>query len=418
MISYKNSRRILKKSKIKIDNEILDVDNCINRVSADNIFSKVNNPAADNAAFDGYVIKSKDTKNLNKKKSRLFKILGTIAAGDKTIKKKFKNFQTFEIMTGSIIPKGFDTIIPIEQINFYPNKIKPKYILINKKIKKSQHIRFKGSDYKRGDLLIKKGTILQSNHILALKSLGVDSINVRKKPNILFFSTGNEISNKKKVSEWQVRNSNSHYIKSLGNNFLFNFKNGGILRDNQIVKFEKKIKKVFNSKIDIILTSGAVSAGKFDFIPTVVKKFKLSNYFKSVSIRPGKPLMFAKFKGKQKVIFGLPGNPISSAACFRFFVYPYLHEILGISEEKPFKAILKNHFIKKNNFTRFVKSKINTTKNGKIETEILKGQESFKIQSFIKSNIWTLLPSGKSKFKKGDIVDCYLPNYSQKILIH
>ncbi len=418
MISYKNSRRILKKSKIKIDNEILDVDNCINRVSANNIFSKVNNPAANNAAFDGYVIKSKDTKNLNKKKSRVFKILGTIAAGDKTIKKKFKNFQTFEIMTGSIIPKGFDTIIPIEQINFYPNKTKPKYILINKKIKKNQHIRFKGSDYKKGDLLIKKGTILQSNHILALKSLGVDSINVKKKPNILFFSTGNEISNKKKVSEWQVRNSNSHYIKSLGNNFLFDFKNGGILRDNQIVKFEKKIKKVFNSKIDIILTSGAVSAGKFDFIPTVVKKFKLSNYFKSVSIRPGKPLMFAKFKGKQKVIFGLPGNPISSAACFRFFVYPYLHEILGISEEKPFKAILKNHFIKKNNFTRFVKSKINTTKNGKIETEILKGQESFKIQSFIKSNIWTLLPSGKSRFKKGDIVDCYLPNYSQKILIH
>ncbi len=418
MISYKNSRRILKRSKIKIDNEILDVDNCINRVSAENIFSKVNNPAADNAAFDGYVIKSKDTKNLNKKKSRLFKILGTIAAGDKTIKKKFRNFQTFEIMTGSIIPKGFDTIIPIEQINFYPNKIKPKYILINKKIKKNQHIRFRGSDYKKGDLLIKKGTILQSNHILALKSLGVDFINVRKKPNVLFFSTGNEISNKKKVSEWQVRNSNSHYIKSLGNNFLFNFKNGGILRDNQIVKFEKKIKKVFNSKIDIILTSGAVSAGKFDFIPTVVKKFKLSNYFKSVSIRPGKPLMFAKFKGKQKVIFGLPGNPISSAACFRFFVYPYLHEILGISEEKPFKAILKNYFIKKNNFTRFVKSKINTTKNGKIETEILKGQESFKIQSFIKSNIWTLLPAGKSKFKKGDIVDCYLPNYPQKILIH
>ena len=89
---------------------------------------------------------------------------------------------------------------------------------------------------------------MQSNHILALKSLGVDSINVRKKPNILFFSTGNEISNKKKVSEWQVRNSNSHYIKSLGNNFLFNFKNGGILRDNQIVKFEKKNKKSFQFK--------------------------------------------------------------------------------------------------------------------------------------------------------------------------
>ena len=85
MISYKKSRNILKRSRIKIDNEVLQTDRCINRVAAENIFSKVNNPAANNAAFDGYVINSKDTKNLNKKKNKLFKILGTIAAGDKSI---------------------------------------------------------------------------------------------------------------------------------------------------------------------------------------------------------------------------------------------------------------------------------------------------------------------------------------------
>ena len=85
---------------------------------------------------------------------------------------------------------------------------------------------------------------------------------------------------------------------------------------------------------------------------------------------------------------------------------------MGIVEEKPFKAILQNEFTKKINFTRFVKSKINTTKNGNINVEILKGQESYKIQSFVKSNIWTLLPSGKSKFKKGEIVDCFFPHYS------
>ena len=417
MISYKRSINILKKSKIRIGDEILKVTDCLNRVSSNNIFSKVDNPADNNAAFDGYVINSKDTKNLNKKKSKLFKILGTIAAGDKTLKKKFKRFNTFEITTGSIIPKGFDTIIPIEQINFYPNKRNPKYILIDNKIKKYQHIRFKGSDYKKNDLLIKKGTILQSTHILALRSLGFTSILVKKKPNILFFSTGNEISNQNEIPKWKVRNSNSHYIKSLNSNLLFKFNNGGILRDKHQIKFEKEIKKIFKSKVDIIVTSGAVSAGKFDFIPTVIKKFKLSNYFKSVAIRPGKPILFAKIKGKPKVIFGLPGNPISSAACFRFFVYPYLQEILGLEAEKPLKAVLKKPFNKNINFTRFVKSKINTTKNGKIEIEILKGQESFKIQSFIKSNIWTLLPSGKSKFKKGDIVDCYFPNYSNKILI-
>ena len=417
MINYKQSIKILKRSKIKIKNEIVKSNDCLNRVVAINIFSKKNNPLADNAAFDGFAINSKDTKNLTKKKNKLFKILGTIAAGSKPLRQKLKKFQTLEIMTGGIIPMGADTIIPVEQIIFYPNKKNPKFILIDRKIKKNQHIRLKGSDYKKSDLLIKKGTILQSSHILLLKTLGVQKIKVKKIPNVLFFSTGNEMSNHKKIPVWKVRNSNSHYIQSLSKNFLFNFRNGGILKDQDELILKKEIKKMFNSKTDIIITSGAVSAGKFDFVPNIVKQFKLINYFKSVSIRPGKPILFAKIKGKQKAIFGLPGNPISSAACFRFFVYPYLQNLLGIAEEKPIKAILKNQFIKKINFTRFVKGKLNTTKNGKIEVIILKGQESYKIQSFEKSNIWTLLPIGKSKFKKGDIVDCFFPNHPNKTVI-
>ena len=415
MISYKRAKKILKSSKIIIQNELVKSSNCLNRVVAQDILSKSNNPAGDNAAFDGYAISSKDTNKLNKKKGRLFKILGTIAAGDKPNKKIKNKFQTVEIMTGGLMPKGFDTIIPIEKIIFYPNKKNPKFILINKKIKKNEHVRFKGSDYKKNDLLVKKGTILDADHILALKTLGIEKIKVKKIPNILFFSTGNEISNLRKIPDWKVRNSNSYYIKSLEKNFLFNFKNGGILKDKDELVFEKQIKKMLNSKIDIIITSGAVSAGKFDYVPKVVKKFKLSDYFKSVSIRPGKPILFAKIKGKQKVIFGLPGNPISSAACFRFFVYPYLRYLLDVKEEKPIKAILSNEFLKKINFTRFVKSRFDTTKDGKINVEILKGQESFKIQSFTKSNIWTVLPAGKSKFNKNEIVDCFLQNYPNKI---
>ena len=417
MISYKQSKRILKNSKIRIKDEIIRTNNCLNRISSENIKSNANNPSGDNAAFDGYAINSKDTKNLNKKKIKLFKILRTVAAGDKPNYKKIKRFQTVEIMTGGLLPKGFDTIIPIEQIIYHPNKKNPKNIVVDKKIKKNQHVRFKGSDYKKNDLLIEKGTVLQSNHILALKTLGIKNIKVKKIPNILFFSTGNEITNQENIPNWKVRNSNSYYIKSKVKNFLFNFFDGGILRDRDELVFENQIKKILHSKIDIIITSGAVSAGKFDFVPRIIKKFNLSNHFKSVAIRPGKPILFAKIKGKQKAIFGLPGNPISSAACFRFFVYPYLESLLGIEEEKPIKAILKNGFTKKENFTRFVKSKFNTTKDGKINVEILKGQESFRIKSFVKSNIWTVLPSGKSKFKKNQIVDCFFPNHPNNILI-
>ena len=131
-------------------------------------------------------------------------------------------------------------------------------------------------------------------------------------------------------------------------------------------------------------------------------------------IRPGKPILFAKIK--QKTIFGLPGNPISSAACFRFFVYPYIENLLNLTPEKPIKAILKNNYEKKKNLTRFIKSKLSTTKNGKVEVQLLPGQESFRINSFVKSNIWAVLPNGQSKFKKGQIIDCFFPNCSNKIL--
>ncbi len=414
MINYQQAKNILKKAKIKIQDEEILIKNSLNRVVAKDIISPSNHPLGDNAAFDGFAINSKDTKNLNKKNPKKFRILGSIAAGNKPLNKRVKKFDAIEIMTGGIISKPFNTIIPIEKINFYPSNQNPKFIIIDCKVNKNNHIRFKGSDYKKKQLVVKKGTIIQPNHILALKTLGVKKIKVKKKINIIFFSTGNEISNSNKIPSWKVRNSNSHYIENLNKNFLFNFKNGGILKDNHQNLFKSKIKKIIKSKINIIITSGAVSAGKFDYIPSVVKKFKNTHYFKSVMIRPGKPILFTKIR--QKAIFGLPGNPMSSAACFRFFVYPYIESILDLSPEKPIKAIVKNSFEKKKNFTRFINSRLYTTQNGKLEVELLPDQESFRINPFVKANVWSVLPQGKTRFKKGEIIDCFFPNYSNKFL--
>ena len=414
MINYQQAKNILRKAKIKIKDEEILIKNSLNRVLAKDVTSPSDHPLGNNAAFDGFAINSSDTKNINKKNVKHFKIIGSIAAGTKPFNKKIQKLEAIEIMTGGIISNPCNTIVPIEKIIFYPNKEKPQSIIINKKVNKHDHVRFKGSDYKKGQLVIKKGGIIQPNHILALKTLGIKKIKVKKKLNILFFSTGNEVSNSDKIPSWKVRNSNSHYIESLKNNFLFNFKNGGILKDHHHKLFKSKINKMLKSKIDIIITSGAVSAGKFDYIPSVVEQFKSSHYFKSVMIRPGKPVLFAKIN--QKAIFGLPGNPISSAACFRFFVYPFIENILDLHNEKPIQAILKNNYEKKKNFTRFIKSKLSTTKNGKLEVELLRGQESFRINSFVRSNVWAVLPHGQSKFIKGQIIDCFLPNHSNKIL--
>jgi molybdopterin molybdotransferase len=412
MIDYKKAKKILFKSKIKIENEKINCLKSLNRVCASNIYSSVNYPSGNNAAFDGFAVNSKETIKLNKRNIQKFEIIKTIAAGTNPKIYKLKKFQTIEIMTGAIIPKHFDTIIPIEKINFFQNGSKKKFIVINCKIKKHQHVRFAGSDYKKRDLVIKKGAIIKSSHILAFRTLGIKKIDVKKKPNILFFSTGNEITKNKIINDWQIRDSNRYYIKSISDNFLFNFKDGGILRDKDAKKFQNIISKKISSSTDIIITSGAVSAGKYDFIPSVISKFKLSNSFKGVGIRPGKPIVFAKIYKKNKSIFGLPGNPISSAACFRFFVYPYLLSILGAGKEKTIKARLKHNFIKKKNITRFLKVKLTSTNDGKSEIAILKGQESFKIKSFSASNAWGVFNAGQSIFKKKELIECYLLNNS------
>ena len=243
MISYQYSKSILKKATIKIKDENIKSTNSLNRVVSQNIYSEINYPSGDNAAFDGYAINSNATKNIKKRLPMNFKIIGLIAAGNKPLKMKVKKYDAVEIMTGAIIPKGFDTIIPIEQVIFNLNKQNKKYILIDRRINKYNHVRFAGSDFKKKEIVVKKNTVIQPNHILAFKTLGIKNITVKKKINILFFSTGNEISNSDNIPSWKVRNSNSHYINNLNENFLFNFKDGGILKDNHENIFRSKYPK-------------------------------------------------------------------------------------------------------------------------------------------------------------------------------
>ena len=416
MISYSKALNILKKNKILIKSETVLSKDSVGRVSSNNIYSPCNYPSADNTAFDGFAINSLDTKDLSIKKKRKFKIIKTLAAGDNPNIKKVKKFSVIEVMTGAIINKPFNSVIPIETIKFYPNKGKPNFIIVDKKIKKYEHLRFKGSDYKKGEKIISKGEIIKPSHILAFKTLGIKKLSVKKIPKIIFYSTGNEITNKLNVPNWKIRNSNSYYLRSFLKNIPISFKEQNILRDNGEKKFKNEIKKNIKLKTDIVVTSGAVSAGKFDYVPKVIKDFKIKTMFKGVSIRPGKPIMFAKFK-KKLIFFGLPGNPISSAACFRFFVLPFIFASLNINSDKNFSAILKKKFVKKKSFTRFIKGRISFENSGSIMFEVLKGQESFRINPFTKTNAWGLFPNTKSIFKRGDLIECYSPSGINELLI-
>ena len=405
MISYKTAINKLKKFHLSTKSETILSRDSLYRICSENIYSKSNYPNSDNTALDGFAINSFETKYASNANKIKLKILKTVAAGDNPKIKKITKRTCIEVMTGAVIKKPFNTIIPYEKSKVIVKK-NIKYLLIDRRVHKFSNLRFAGSDIKKGELVLKKGEIIKASDILVLKTLGIKNIKVKKKLKIVFFATGNEITNKEKIPYWKVRNSNGSYIKTFSKILPLDIKEKGILRDSDEKKFLDELNKNIKHKVDILITIGAVSAGKYDYVPRIINKFKGKGYFKNVKIRPGKPILFSKLK-PGTAFFGLPGNPVSTAACFRFFVLPFIFNSIGYSGSVPIKAKLKNNFKKRKDFTRFIKGKIKISNKGNTEFEILKGQESYKIKPLANSNVWGQLNNGRSVFKKGDLIDCH-----------
>ena len=406
MISYKKAISLISKNSIKLPLKKISIQKALYKISAKDILSPTKYPSYNNSAFDGFALTSKETKGLNSKKTKKFRILKTIAAGDNPKISKYKKNSTVEIMTGALVPKQFDSILPIEKVKYFPSKKKPTHIVLDRNLKKFEYVRFGGEDYKPGNLVVKKGEQIHANHLIALATLGVKEILVKKIPKIIFFGTGNEIIDyrKKNIPLWKVRNSNNLYFSAFGKDLNLEIIDGGVIKDNQQYKLKKALQKTMKSDIDLFITSGAISAGKFDFIPKFIKQFGFQNKFKGAKIKPGRPIMLSKFKSK--LFVGLPGNPISMVVGFRFFIYPLIRNMLGMKKEKTFKAKLLNKYSKRKDFTHFLRCSLTVTKKGSCELKILKGQQSNKLKALTEANCWGVFESGKAKFKVGDFVEC------------
>ena len=407
MINYQEALSLIDKISLKLPNEKISTLNSVNRVCAEDILSPSTNPSSNNTAFDGFAVIAKETEGLSSNKTKKFKILKTIAAGDDPKINNFEKNSTVEIMTGGLVHEPFDSIIPVEKVKYFPSKEKPTHIIVDEQVKKFSYIRFAGEDYNLNDVVIKNGELIQPKHIMALTTLGIVEIKVKKQPKIIFFGTGNEIADykDKNVPSWKVRNSNNHYFTSFGKSLYFQIIDGGIIKDDEPDKLKEELKKTLSSDIDIFVTSGAISAGKFDFIPKLIKEFGFETHFKGVAIKPGRPIMLSKFQQKEKLFFGLPGNPISCAAGFRFFIYPLIRNSLGMPKEKKFKAKLINEYSKSENFTHFGRCLMSISDQGIIELEVLQGQQSNRIKSFVQANCWGIFPGGKKQFKSGNFIE-------------
>lgn len=323
MISLEKAILLAIKSAQHTDIENILFTEALHRVLAEDIISDIDIPSFNKSAMDGYALCKCDA-------DKPLKIVQTVQAGDRPIK-QLKQGECVKIMTGARLPENADYVAKIEDTYLNENQL-----VVIKKIENKPNIRFTAEDIHKGEVILKKGTLIRPQEIASLATVGKTKVNVYKQPKIGVSSTGNELTEpSNKPNDVQIRNSNAYQIVAQCNQMGITAKYYGIVKDTLEDTIEHIQKMLINN--DVILFSGGVSMGDFDFVPKALDKLGFKKIFHTIAVQPGKPILMAQ-KDKQ-YFFGLPGNPVSSFMQFELIVKPFLYKLMG-HEYKTKVAIL------------------------------------------------------------------------------
>jgi len=362
------------------------------RVIGENIFSPRNIPSADNSAMDGYAVRHADTKSATKDKPLKLKIIEDIPAGKIAIK-KIKKGEAARIMTGAVIPEGADSVIRQED-----TQKDGRTVTIYITAKKGEHIRFAGEDVRKGELVVKKGSVLRPAHIGMLAASGKAFISVYQKPRVAIMSTGDELVDiKTNPGPGKIVNSNSYSLAAQvlecgGISVML-----GIAKDRK-TDLQNKFKTALDA--DLIISSGGVSVGDFDFVKNVMGEIGNAMHFWQVAMRPGKPLAFGAIEGIP--LFGLPGNPVSAMVSFEQFVRPSLLKMQGHKKifRQTVKAVCTEEFQKKAGFRHFIRAIVKKEKDKYVATTT-GDQGSGILKSMVMANALIVMGENETRIKKG-----------------
>lgn len=399
MLSYLQA---LEKIKIKFSQftlqiEETDIFDSLNRILAEDIISDVDLPPFDNSAMDGYAIKFSDRNNWN--------IIGEITAGNYS-SLDLKIDEAVLITTGSKIPSGVDLVIPIEDVIVDGNLLTlKKNIILNKR----KNIRKQGNDLMKGEAAIEKFTKVDAKVMAVLASCGKEKVKVFQKLKAAVFATGDElVSIKEKPNEDKIRVSNIYSIiaavKEL-NQLVINL--GFTKDDKEIIR--QKIKDALQMDVDLLITTGGVSVGKYDFLKEIFNEEGVEEIFWRVNIKPGKPIYFGVYQKKEKniFVFGLPGNPVSALVTFYMFIKPAIDFIFKQKSGLTILASLQND-LKKSDEKRHFARGILFFENGlwKVTSEF--SQSSGNLVEMSKANCIIVIEEERKNPLKGEIVECII----------
>ncbi len=379
-----------------IGTKITPLSKSLGYVLSESIKSKYNVPLFDNSSVDGYGVRISDIKRTSANSPVKLKLVREIKAGDFS-EYKLKRGEVLKIFTGAMVPKSVDAVVMKEY-----SVIKNGYVYLNKSVNKRENIRVEGEEFKKNSVILTKGTPLTPPILGLIASLGYSKIKVYIKPKVSIIITGSElVPPGAKLSKGKIYDSNSFAIaaclKELG------VQNIRIIHvKDKKNKIKSEIKKALKSS-DLIITIGGVSVGDYDFVKDVLKELKVKTFFTKVSMKPGKPNCFGVYR--KKIIFGLPGNPVSALVSFHQFIRPALLKMMGanISDDLNLNAILSADLKKNSPRLEFIRGYLKQN-NGSLIAYPTLGQGSHMLGGIANANCLIYFPQNKNFLKKGERV--------------
>lgn len=382
-----------------LGSEKVSILEALGRVMAENIYANRDIPPLDNSGMDGYAVRSEDIQNASSSQPVRLEVIEDLPAGFVS-KKRVEKGKAIRIMTGAPIPKGADTVVPVEDA-----KQDDQFVLIFTTLPSDENIRKAGEDVKEGERVISAGDLIRPSEVGMLASVRRSFVSVYQRPLVAILCTGEELVDVDGIlDEVKIVSSNSYTLAAQVRDCGAIPVQLGIVRDR---KEEIKEKLLQGIRADVLISSAGVSVGDYDFVKDALKDLGMEMIFWKVAMQPGRPLVFGTIQGKP--VFGVPGNPVSSMVSFEQFVRPSLLKMMGHRQlyRPVIEAVLKEDIRKKPGRRHFMRAFVSFEKD-QYFASVTGPQGSGILKSMVKANGLVIVPEDREIVKAGERVKVQL----------
>ncbi|MFJ7934165.1 gephyrin-like molybdotransferase Glp [Sporosarcina sp. NPDC096371] len=385
--------------------EMVPLEQTYGRILGQPVVARHDVPSFDRSPYDGFAVRAQDTVGASGDDRIAFDVIGEIGAGyvaDRPIGKR----EAYRIMTGAPIPENADAVVMLEQTVEHTSGF-----TLRKPFSPGENISFKGEDAKEGELLIEKGALIHPGTIALLATFGYANVEVAKRPTVGILSTGTELLRvDEELVPGKIRNSNGPMIAAQLDRMGIGYQSYGMEADDLDACTEIVEKAL--AETDILITTGGVSVGDYDYLPAIYERLGAKVLFNKVAMRPGSVTTVAVLG--DTLLFGLSGNPSACFTGFELFARPAIIGMMGgTAPYMPrMKAELGEDILKPNPFTRFIRAIWDMTPEG-IVVVPAGFNKSNAVSSIARGNCLIVLPSGTRGFVTGTKVDILLLGVEQ-----